>query len=101
MFEAGVRPIFLKLRQEWGVPLEVINDGDITALAGGLSLEETGILGIALGSSEAAGYLDLSGHITGWLNELAFGPWMPTLRAASTTGRAARASGRPTSPSRR
>ena len=74
MFEAGVRPIFLKLRQEWGVPLEVINDGDITALAGGLSLEETGILGIALGSSEAAGYLDLSGHITGWLNELAFGP---------------------------
>jgi len=73
-FDAGVRPIFLKLQQEWGVPLEVINDGDITALAGGLSLEETGILGIALGSSEAAGYLDHAGHITGWLNELAFGP---------------------------
>ena len=74
MFEAGVRPIFLQLQQEWGVPLDVINDGDITALAGGLSLEETGILGIALGSSEAVGYLDLAGHITGWLNELAFGP---------------------------
>ncbi len=74
VFEAKARPIFLRLRQEWGVPLEVINDGDVTALAGGLSLDQTGILGIALGSSEAVGYLDRSGHITGWLNELAFAP---------------------------
>jgi len=31
-------------------------------------------LGIAMGSSEAAGYVDLNGHILGWLNELAFAP---------------------------
>lgn len=74
IFDSRVRPIFLRLREEWGVPLDVINDGDVTALAGGLSLDETGILGIALGSSEAVGYLDRDGHITGWLNELAFGP---------------------------
>jgi len=67
-----VRPLFLKLRQEWGVPMEVINDGDVTALAGGLSLERNGILGIALGSSEAVGFLDRQGRITGWINELAF-----------------------------
>jgi predicted NBD/HSP70 family sugar kinase len=72
-FDAEVRPLFLKLKEAWQVPLEVINDGDVTALAGGLSLERNGILGIALGSSEAVGFLDRSGRITGWLNELAFG----------------------------
>jgi len=71
-FEAEVRPLFLDLRRAWGVPLEVRNDGDVTALAGGLSLGRTGILGLALGSSLAAGYLDRAGRLTGWLNELAF-----------------------------
>ncbi len=56
------------------MPFEVANDGDITALAGALSLGKTGILGIALGSSEAVGFLDRKGRITGWLNELAFAP---------------------------
>lgn len=69
-----VRPIFQRIQAEWNVPVEVINDGDVTALAGALSLEKTGILGIALGSSEAVGFLDRRGKITGWLNELAFGP---------------------------
>ncbi len=69
-----IRTMFLRLRQEFGVPLEVINDGDVTALAGAMSLEDDGVLGIALGSSEAAGYVDLRGAITGWLNELAFAP---------------------------
>jgi predicted NBD/HSP70 family sugar kinase len=32
------------------------------------------VLGVALGSSQAAGYVDHSGNITGWLNELAFVP---------------------------
>jgi predicted NBD/HSP70 family sugar kinase len=57
-----------------GVPLEVINDGDVTALAGSMSLEDNSVLGIALGSSEAAGYVDANGRVTGWLNELAFAP---------------------------
>ncbi len=69
-----IRDLFLRIRKEIGVPLEVINDGDVTALAGSMSINEAGILGIALGSSEAAGYVDMSGHITGWLNELAFAP---------------------------
>jgi len=69
-----VRNMFLRIRSEMGVPLEVINDGDVTALAGSMSLEDDSILGIALGSSEAAGYVDAHGHITGWLNELAFAP---------------------------
>ncbi len=69
-----VRELFLRIRQEMGVPLEVINDGDVTALAGSMSLGDNSVLGIAMGSSEAAGYVDREGHITGWLNELAFAP---------------------------
>ncbi len=69
-----IRGMFLRIRDELGVPLEVINDGDVTALAGSMSLEDNGVLGIALGSSEASGYVDMDGHILGWLNELAFAP---------------------------
>jgi predicted NBD/HSP70 family sugar kinase len=69
-----IRNLFLRIQQELNVPLDVINDGDVTALAGSMSIEDNGILGIALGSSEAAGYVNLKGHIMGWLNELAFAP---------------------------
>ena len=66
--------IFRRLRDEWNVPLDVLNDGDVTALAGGMSLGVTGVLGLAMGSSEAAGYLDREGRLRGWLSELAFAP---------------------------
>jgi predicted NBD/HSP70 family sugar kinase len=69
-----IKNMFLRIREEMGVPLEVINDGDVTALAGSMSIEDNAILGIALGSSEAAGYVNSEGHIMGWLNELAFAP---------------------------
>lgn len=69
-----VRNMFLQIRQEMGIPLEVVNDGEVTALAGSMSLEDNGILGIALGSSEATGYVTTKGNITNWLNELAFAP---------------------------
>jgi predicted NBD/HSP70 family sugar kinase len=69
-----IRDLFLRIRAEMHVPLEVINDGDVTALAGSMSIEDNGILGIALGSSEAAGYINMNGQIMGWLNELAFAP---------------------------
>jgi predicted NBD/HSP70 family sugar kinase len=69
-----IRNLFQRIRDEMGVPLEIINDGDVTALAGSMSLQDNGILGIAMGSSEAAGYIDMNGHIMGWLNELAFAP---------------------------
>jgi predicted NBD/HSP70 family sugar kinase len=39
-----------------------------------MNLEVNGVLGIALGSSEAGGYVTTDGNITGWLNELAFVP---------------------------
>ena len=69
-----VRNLFLRIGREFNVPLVVINDGDVAALAGSMSLEDNGVLGIALGSSEAAGYVDLNGNILGWLNELCFAP---------------------------
>jgi predicted NBD/HSP70 family sugar kinase len=69
-----VHRLFIRLGNEMNAPLEVINDGDITALAGSMSLEDNGILGIAMGSSQAAGYVDMYGRIVGWLNELAFAP---------------------------
>ncbi len=69
-----IRTMFHRIRDELGVPLEVVNDGDVTALAGAMSLEANSILGIAMGSSQAAGYVDAHGNITGWLNELAFAP---------------------------
>jgi predicted NBD/HSP70 family sugar kinase len=58
-----VRTLFQRIRDEMGVPLEVVNDG-----------EDNGVLGLALGSSQAGGYVTMSGNITDWLNELAFCP---------------------------
>ncbi|PWH13683.1 MAG: transcriptional regulator [Ardenticatenia bacterium] len=69
-----VRDLFLRIRQELGVPLEIVNDGEVTALAGSMSLEDNAVLGIALGSSQAGGYVTPQGNITDWLNELAFVP---------------------------
>jgi predicted NBD/HSP70 family sugar kinase len=73
-FETGVKGLFGRLAEEWGVPFEVANDGEVTALAGMLSIGEPGVLGVAMGSSEAAGYLGPDGHLPGWLDELAFAP---------------------------
>jgi len=69
-----IKNLFIRIQKELNVPLEVINDGDVTALAGSMSLEDNAILGIALGSSEASGYVNPAGHILGWLNELSFAP---------------------------
>lgn len=69
-----VRDMFLNIGKELDVPIAVVNDGEVTALAGAMSLGENAILGIALGSSEAGGYVTPDGNITEWLNELAFCP---------------------------
>ena len=65
-----------EMSKEYGkeIPLEVANDGDVTALAGAIDLEDNGVLGIAMGTSEAVGYINTSGGINGWLSELAFVP---------------------------
>lgn len=75
VFNTRVRNLFLDIQKAWdGVPLEVVNDGEVTALAGSMSLAANAILGIAFGTSTAAGYVTPDGNITSWLNELAFVP---------------------------
>lgn len=74
-FQAQVRHIFKGLKDEWGgIPFDVVNDGEVTALAGSMSMEANRVLGVSMGTSEAGGYVDGSGHIKPWLNELAFMP---------------------------
>ncbi len=74
-FDKKVKDIYIRAGKEIGeVPLLVANDGDVTALAGAMELKDNAVLGIAMGTSEAAGYVDENGNITGWLNELAFAP---------------------------
>jgi len=75
LFQSRAKGIFLELKQAWNdVPFEVVNDGEVTALAGSMSLGDNAVLGVALGSSQAAGYVTPDGNITSWLNELAFAP---------------------------
>ena len=56
------------------VPIVVANDGDVSALAGAMGLGVGNIMGIAMGTSEAVGYVDKDKNVLGWLNELAFAP---------------------------
>jgi predicted NBD/HSP70 family sugar kinase len=75
LFNQRVRDLFLEIRRTWNnVPFEVVNDGEVTALAGSMSLGKNRILGISLGTSTAGGYVNAEGNITSWLNELAFVP---------------------------
>lgn len=74
-FEKRVKNLFLDLRREWGgIPFEVVNDGEVTALAASMSLGVNSVLGISLGTSTAGGFVTAEGNITSWLNELAFAP---------------------------
>lgn len=74
-FEHHVRRIFFELQKRWGdIPFEVVNDGEVTALAGSMSMNENAVLGLAMGTSEAVGYVTPEGNITPMLNELAFAP---------------------------
>lgn len=71
---AEAQSMFRTIEKQWNVPVKVENDGDVTALAAYVTGGTTAVLGVAMGSSQAGGYLDRSGHITGRLNELAFTP---------------------------
>ncbi len=74
-FNKTVRQMYINCAKEIGdVPLEVANDGDVTALAGAMELNDGCVLGIAMGTSEAAGYINKEGNLNGWLSELAFVP---------------------------
>ena len=75
-FDKRVKNMYIDVAKEIGenIPIEVANDGDVTALAGAMDLDDNSVLGVAMGTSEAGGYVDPQGNITGWLNELAFVP---------------------------
>jgi predicted NBD/HSP70 family sugar kinase len=75
LFDRRVKTLFLELKKAWNdIPFEVVNDGEVTALAGSMAMNDNAVLGIALGSSQAGGYVTPEGNITSWLNELAFTP---------------------------
>ena len=76
LYDSKVKNIYIRaITDTFGdIPFEVVNDGDVSALAGMMSIGEPNVLGIAMGTSEAAGYVDGEGRVTGWLNELAFVP---------------------------
>ena len=75
LFERHIRRMFFTLQQRWGgVPFEVVNDGEVTALAGSMAMNDNAVLGVSMGTSQAGGYVTPSGNITSWLNELAFAP---------------------------
>ncbi len=69
-----VKNIYLNVAKEFDAPIEVANDGDVTALAGALDLNDNCVLGIAMGTSEAVGYINDKGLLNGWLSEVAFVP---------------------------
>jgi predicted NBD/HSP70 family sugar kinase len=75
IFNSRVKDMFLEIRKAWNnVPFQVMNDGEVTALAGSISLGKNRILGISFGTSTAGGYVNAQGNITSWINELAFAP---------------------------
>lgn len=76
LFNSRVKDLFLDLRRAWGgIPFDVVNDGEVTALAGSMSLGDNAVLGLSMGTSTAGGYVTPEGTITSWLNELAFTPF--------------------------
>ena len=70
-----VKSIYDRAAAEIGnVPIVVANDGDVSALAGAMGMDMGSLMGIAMGTSEAAGYVDKDRNVLGWINELAFAP---------------------------
>lgn len=66
--------IYRRAAQAMGCAIAVANDGDVAALSGAASLQSGAVMGIAIGTSEASGYVDADGRIDGRINELAFAP---------------------------
>lgn len=73
-YKKHVQTMYLDIAKEIGAPIEVANDGDVTALAGAIDLKDDSVLGIAMGTSEAVGYINDKGLLNGWLSEVAFVP---------------------------
>ena len=70
-----VKTVYDRAAKEIGdVPIVVANDGDVSALAGSMSLGEGAVMGLAMGTSEAVGYVNAESNLLGWFSELAFAP---------------------------
>lgn len=75
LFAARIRLMFLELQRRWGgVPLVVMNDGEVSALAGSMTQGANAVFGTSLGTSQAGGYVTPAGELTSWFNEPAFAP---------------------------
>ncbi|CAE8729421.1 unnamed protein product, partial [Polarella glacialis] len=75
VYKAKVVDIFRRIAHEVAgdVPLKVINDGEVTALAAVTKLNGLGyVMGISMGSSEGGGYANADGNLLGWINELCY-----------------------------
>lgn len=66
--------IYIDVCNDIGIKMAVANDGDVAALACSMALNVNGVLGIAMGTSQAGGYIDKEGHVSGYMTELAFAP---------------------------
>ncbi len=53
-----------------GEGLVVENEGDVSALAGAMTMDCKGVLSLHFGHKFTAGFVDNDGYLTGWLNEL-------------------------------
>ena len=70
-----VKTVFDRAAAEIGdVPIVVANDGDVSALAGAMGMGVGSLMGMAMGTSEAVGYVDKDKNVLGWISELAFAP---------------------------
>ena len=70
-----IKTIYDRAAKELGdIPIVVANDGDVSALAGAMSLHEGAVMGLAMGTSEAVGYVNRESNLLGWFSELAFAP---------------------------
>merc|ERR1719162_1087024 len=76
VYKEKVTHIFNRLAKEFGenVPIRVINDGEVTALAAIMKIKAGNVLGISMGSSEGGGYANKDGNLMGWINELCYIP---------------------------
>merc|ERR1711959_789290 len=74
VYKAKVVDIFKRIPKEVAgdVPLKVINDGEVTALAAVQKIGKGNIMGISMGSSEGGGYANTDGNLLGWINEMCY-----------------------------
>jgi hypothetical protein len=85
LFDAKVRDIWFRAVREIGenIPFEVVNDGDVAALAGSVGMNKKNLLGLAMGTSYIGGFVDKAGNLSNWISELAFAPMDASPSAAA------------------